>query len=75
MTGNGVVIITARRFRSQDRNRDDALARLVFLIREAAERVVVRRPTRPSFGERQCRLEAKGRRAAVKRSRRTRPED
>ncbi len=71
MTSDGVLIIMARRFRSQDRNREDALARLVALIREAAERIPPRRPTRPSFGERQRRLEAKGHRAAIKRSRRS----
>lgn len=75
MTGDGMLIIMARRFRSQERNREDALARLVALIRKAAERTPPRRPTRPSFGERQRRLDAKGHRAAIKRSRRARPDE
>lgn len=69
LTGDGVLVITAQRFRSQQRNREDALERLLALIREAAERPVPRRPTRPSFGERKRRLEAKTRRGATKRLR------
>lgn len=68
-------MITANRFRSQERNRQDALDRLLALIRAAAERPVERRPTRASFGERQRRLEAKGRRAALKRTRSVPPEE
>lgn len=75
LTGDGVVVITAQRHRSQQRNREDALERLLDLIREAAEKPTVRRPTRPSLGERRRRLEAKGKRAAVKRLRGTRPDD
>jgi ribosome-associated protein len=75
MTSDGVVVIAARRFRSQDRNRQDALDRLLALIRAAAEVPVKRRPTRPSFAERQRRLENKGRRASVIRARRVRPEE
>ena len=69
MTRDGVLVITAQRFRSQQRNREDALERLLQLLREAAHRAPTRRPTRPSFGERQRRLEAKGRRASLKRLR------
>lgn len=50
-------------------NRRDALDHLLALIREAAKRPAQRRPTRPSFDERQRRPEAKGRWAAPKRTR------
>ena len=50
MTRAGVIILTARRFRSQERNRLDALARLVELIRKATIFPNIRRPTKPSLG-------------------------
>jgi ribosome-associated protein len=70
MTQDGVLVITARRFRSQERNRDDARDRLVALIRRAAEPAKPRRKTRPSSAAREERLAAKSRRAVVKRQRR-----
>jgi ribosome-associated protein len=70
MTQDGVLVITARRFRSQERNREDARDRLVALIRRAAEPPKPRRKTRPSSASRQERLAAKSRRAVVKRQRR-----
>src|SRR5262252_940309 len=48
LTKDGVIVITAQRHRTQERNRDDALARLIDLIRRAAIPPVPRRPTRPS---------------------------
>ena len=75
LTLDGVLVITAQRYRSQQRNREDALARLLDLIRRAAVQAPPRRPTRPSFGERQRRLDAKGRRALLKRQRTARPEE
>ena len=75
LTRDGVVVITANRFRSQERNRDDAVERLKALILEAAERPVKRVPTRPSPSQRRQRLEAKTRRASVKRLRGVRGED
>ena len=48
MTNDGVVVITAQRFRSQERNREDALERLIELLREATIRPRTRRPTRPT---------------------------
>ncbi len=75
LTQDGVLVITAQRHRSQQRNREDALARLLDLIRRAAVRAPPRRPTRPSFGERQRRLEAKARRASLKRQRSEHPEE
>jgi ribosome-associated protein len=69
LTEDGVIIITARRFRSQERNRADARERLVALIRRAAEPPKRRRMTRPSAGQREQRRAAKARRGAVKRLR------
>jgi ribosome-associated protein len=66
LTQDGVIVINAQRHRSQERNREDALARLVALIQEAATPPVPRRPTRPSYGARQRRLAAKARRSSVK---------
>lgn len=72
MTAGGVVVITANRFRSQERNRQDAKERLVELIREAATPPKHRRPTKPSRGARLARLEQKKKRGACK-STRARP--
>jgi ribosome-associated protein len=69
LTQDGVIVITARRFRSQERNRADARERLVALIRRAAEPPRPRRKTRPSVAQREARLVGKARRAAVKRLR------
>ena len=69
VTRDGVIVITARQHRSQERNRQDAIDRLLALIREAAQPPVIRRATRPSFGERQRRLETKNHRATTKRNR------
>ena len=71
VTLDGVIVITAQRFRSQERNRDDALDRLIALIRRAAEPPKPRRKTRPSTAQREERLAAKARRSTVKRQRRT----
>jgi len=67
----GVLIITAQRYRSQERNRADALDRLVALIRRAATPPRPRRPTRPSAAARERRLADKGRRARLKQQRAT----
>ena len=75
LTQDGVIIITAQRFRSQERNREDAQARLVALIRRAADPPKPRRKTRPSAAQREDRLAAKARRSAVKRQRRPRADD
>ena len=70
MTQDGVVVISAQRFRSQPRNREDAVARLFEMIREAAVAPVRRRATRPTLGSKERRLEGKGVRAGVKSMRR-----
>ena len=69
LTRDGVLVVTARRTRSQERNRQDALARLVELVRRAAVAPVPRRPTKPTAAGRRRRLEAKTRRSAIKRLR------
>ncbi len=75
MTRDGVLVITARRYRTQDKNRADALDRLVALIRNAAETPKTRRRTRPTAAARERRLDDKRRRARVKRLRRLDPDD
>lgn len=74
LTQDGVIVITVRSHRSQDRNRQEAVERLVALIREAAVRPRTRRPTRPTLASKRRRLESKARRAQVKTWRGTRSE-
>lgn len=71
LTKDGVLVITAARFRSQERNREDALARLVALLREATRRPIVRKPTRPGASAKRRRLDDKTRRGTIKKLRRT----
>jgi ribosome-associated protein len=71
---DGVITITAQRFRLQSRNRADALERLVELIREASHRPTPRKATRPTRASRQRRLESKKQRGEVKRSRSRKPD-
>jgi ribosome-associated protein len=66
MTKDGVIVIHAQRFRTQDRNRADAIDRLVALLKEAAERPTPRRATKPTLGSKTRRLEGKKRRGDVK---------
>jgi ribosome-associated protein len=66
LSDQGVLVITARRFRDQARNRADALERLLDLIRRAAEAPVPRRPTKPSRAARQRRLTGKALRSRTK---------
>lgn len=66
ISAEGVVIIKAQRFRSQERNRHDALSRLQALIRNAVTVPRRRKPTRPSRAAKQRRLENKAKRSAVK---------
>lgn len=69
VTADGVLVITAQRHRSQDRNRQDALDRVVALLREAAVRPVTRRDTKPTKAARRRRTDAKVLRGEVKRLR------
>jgi len=66
LTGDGVLLIDARRYRTQERNRADAKARLVELIRRAATPEVKRIPTRPTLASKRRRLDTKKKRAATK---------
>ena len=66
LTLDGVIVITAARHRTQERNRADAIERLVELIQKAAVEPVRRRPTRPTKASKQRRLEAKTQRGGVK---------
>jgi ribosome-associated protein len=71
MTSEGVVVITAQRYRSQERNRTDALERLLTLLREAAAPPPPkRRPTRPGRAAKERRLQEKRQRGDTKRTRR-----
>jgi len=69
ITEDGILIIDARRFRTQGRNREDATSRLVELIRNAAQRPKFRRKTRPTLASKIRRLESKRRGAESKRIR------
>jgi ribosome-associated protein len=76
MTKDGVLVLTAQRFRTQERNRADALERLAELIREAAKPPPpVRRATRPTLASRERRLQDKKTRSVVKRARGSRTDD
>ena len=75
ITEEGVLIIEAKRFRTQEQNREDAIARLVALIFQATEKPKPRKRTRPTAASQAERIEEKKRRGAIKRSRRTTPTD
>ena len=70
MTADGVLVIEASRYRSRQRNREDAMGRLVELLRGAARKPRTRRRTRPTKASKQRRLAAKRRRSEAKRLRR-----
>ena len=75
LTKDGVIVIVAEQYRTQDRNRADALERLLELIRRAAERPIPRRTTRPPKSSKRQRLEGKKRRSRVKDLRRVKPSE
>jgi len=66
ITNEGVVVIKAQESRSQEQNRTDAVARLVELVQSVAHTPKVRRPTKPTWGSQQRRLEGKTQRSAIK---------
>jgi ribosome-associated protein len=74
LTGEGVLVIEAHRFRTQNRNREDARTRLFELIRAASVAPKVRRSTKPTAASRERRLQDKKARGEVKRGRRQRDE-
>lgn len=75
MTTDGVLIIEAKRYRSQEQNRIDSIARLVAMIQQALVTPKMRRKTRPTRTSSAARVDSKVRRGAVKRTRRYSPED
>jgi ribosome-associated protein len=73
LNADGVLVIEAKRYRTQEQNRQDAINRLLALIRQAAAPPRPRRATRPTLASQQRRLETKKRRSAVKSTRCSRP--
>jgi len=69
ITEDGVLIVNAQRFRTQRRNRQDAMDRLVELVRKATQKPKIRRKTKPTLASEMQRLETKQRRARTKRLR------
>lgn len=73
LTSEGVIVITAQRFRTQERNREDARQRLVDLIRQATEVPKPRRKTKPTLASKERRLESKSKRSDIKKGRGAKP--
>ncbi|HFD88152.1 MAG TPA: aminoacyl-tRNA hydrolase [Gammaproteobacteria bacterium] len=69
ITGDGVVVIKAQNYRSQEKNREDALRRLQELVEEAAHVPKTRKPTRPGKNARRKRMDSKTRRGTTKKLR------
>ena len=69
ITADGVVVIKAQRYRSQDKNRDDALARLQELVDAAAAVPRPRKPTKPTKGSQRRRVDGKVKRGQIKAAR------
>ncbi|MHC3128338.1 peptide chain release factor I [Brevundimonas sp. GN22] len=66
LTLDGVIVITATRFRTQERNREDAIERLEQMVAEAAVRQAYRVPTKPTRSSKERRLKAKSTRSVIK---------
>jgi ribosome-associated protein len=75
MTQDGMLVIEAKRYRTQEQNRADALLRLAVLLEKATHRPKVRHATRPSLSARIKRVESKKKRGAVKKQRQPSDED
>ena len=75
LTKDGIIVITANRFRTQEANRRDAIDRLVEMIAEAAHQPKFRVPTKPSRAAKQKRVEEKVKRGTVKKLRTVRPSE
>ena len=75
VTDEGVLIIEAKRYRTQEQNRFDALQRLIALVQKALEKPKVRRATRPSLTAKAARVGSKKKRGEIKRTRRYDPKD
>jgi ribosome-associated protein len=74
LTRDGVLVINAQRHRTQERNRQDGLDRLIALIQRAAVAPVPRRRTKPPAGARERRLQSKKRRGSIKDLRQVKPD-
>ncbi len=75
ITGNGILIIEAKRYRTQEQNRMDAINRLITLIQKASEKPKLRIKTRPTITSKAVRVDEKKRRGEIKRTRQSIPED
>jgi ribosome-associated protein len=75
VTEEGILIIEAKRYRTQEQNRLDAQQRLVLLVQKALEKPKIRKKTRPSVTSSAARVDEKKRRGAIKRIRRYNPEN
>lgn len=75
MTNEGILIIEAKRYRTQEQNRSDAIRRLIRLIQKALERPKKRIKTKPSRAAKEARLAEKKKRSSVKKSRKITPND
>lgn len=75
LTKDGVIVLTADRFRDQARNREDARARLAALIEAATHAPKPRRATKPTRASQEKRMDSKTKRGAVKAMRRSRPDE
>ena len=75
VTDEGVLIIEAKRYRTQEQNRFDALQRLIALVQKALEKPKMRRATRPSLTAKAARVGSKKKRGEIKRTRRYDPKD
>lgn len=75
VTGEGVLILVGRRFRSQEQNRIDILQRFTNLVKKALEEPRIRKATKPSQVSREVRLENKKKRGELKRKRQFNPND
>jgi ribosome-associated protein len=73
LTRDGVLVIMAQRHRTQERNRQDALDRLIELIRQASVAPTPRRPTKPTRGSKERRLATKKNRSSIKSLRHEKP--
>jgi ribosome-associated protein len=69
ITADGVIVLKAQRYRTQERNREDALARLQAIVDAVAEPAAPRKPTRPTKGSQQRRVESKVKRGQIKSTR------
>lgn len=74
-TSEGVILMEARQYRTQEQNRADALLRLAELIRQALKKPKIRRPTRPGTAARAARVASKRQRGQLKKIRHYNPEE